>query len=392
MIKKSILSVAVMAVAVMNAGAENYNSVLAKIVAGSRQLKVAAGNYEAEKSENNTGLTLENPEAEVSVEGSPDGIPVRTIVNLQQGFDFATLSGAKRNLARQKDMVSQRTLQLARRDVEEEADALMTEIVYRNKLKAYYITGLTLCNGILKAAEKSFNNGDISIVDLNLIRMEVSTLSTEKRLNDLETANATSSLLRLAGGAISEWSADQYCAFTLPLNINTALDEAEGSNAEIRLARANVDLAESEVSLRKREGLPSFSVGYTNELVAGANYFGGKVGFELPLWANRGRVKAAKVAKAAAELAEENARYEFQARQKMLYHKAIALQNLEKESRRLRDECDIREGLKKMYDVGELSVHDYLSQLQPLMELDKRVLEAEHDYQVALVEYRAALK
>lgn len=295
-------------------------------------------------------------------------------------------------MASRKDLVAQRTLQLTQRDVRAEADALMTEIVYRNKMKAYYNSGLSLCNEILNAAEKSFKKGNISIVDLNLIRMEVSELFTEKKLNDLETSNAVSSLKRLAGGSLTEWSADNYCDFALPVNLNEALSEAESGNAEIQLARANVDLAQSELTLRKREGLPSFSVGYTNELVAGANYYGGKLGFELPLWANRGRVKAAKVAKQAAEIAEENAVYEFHARQQMLYSRAVALQNLEKESRELRDECDIREGLKKMYDAGELSIHDYLSQLQPLLELDKRVLEAEHDYQVALADYRAALR
>lgn len=375
----------------MAAHADNYTLTLADIVGVSPAVKTAEAVAEAEKAGSRTGLTLENPELEASYEwGSPADVPNRTIVSLTQGFDFATLSGAKKRVADAEGRVADAALTAAERATLAEADELMTQAVYRTRLKALYHDGHELYHAILDAAKKSMELGEMNLIDVNTIKIAHHAFKTEARLNDIELETIMASLRRIAGGRALDWDASDYMAYRLPDNFDEWCSRSVDASPEVSAANAAAEVAGRKVSLAKSEGLPGFSVGYTSELVKDANYFGAAIGVELPLWANKGKVKAAKAARNAALLEAENAAVEYSLRQYSLYQKALALHDMAVESRRLRDECDITGGLKKMFDMGQLSVHDYLSQLEPLMELDKRVIEAEYDYQSALAAFRAS--
>lgn len=390
--KKNIIFALSLMLGAASASAESYVHTLADIVGVSPSVKAAEAVADAEKAESHTGLTLENPELEASYEwGSPADVPNRTIVSLTQGFDFATLSGAKKRVAEAEGRVADLTLTAAQRATMAEADELMTQAVYRTRLKAFYAEAHELYHAILDATKRAKELGNMNLIDVNTIKIAHHAFKTEARLNDIELEAVLAQLRRLAGGKTFDWSPTDYMDYQLPADFEQWCRQTVGASVEVASANAAVGVADQKLSLSKSEGLPSFSVGYTSELVKDANYFGAALGVELPLWANKGKVKAAKAAKRAAELEAENAAVEYALRQRSLYEKALALKEMETQSRLLRDECDITEGLKKMFSLGELSVHDYLSQLEPLMELDKRVLEAEFDYQSALAAFRAGV-
>lgn len=373
--------------------ADDYATTLAKIVEASRPLAAARSLADAEIAENATGLNLENPELEFSYQwGQPGYVPDKKTVDVSQSFDFATLSGAKRRLALAKNKLASSGVSSAARDVASEADEIMTDIAFRSRLAAHYDSALMLVRKIYDAAEASRKKGNMTIVDVNSIRMEYNALISEARLNQIELDANFSSLKRIAAGAPISWRGDAYLDYHLPADFSAWLASVAPQNANLAMLRAQSEVAEKEIELRRKENLPSFSAGFTSEIVKDANYYGVALGVELPLWANSGRVKAARAAHAAAVLDSENALQEYEIRLRSLYDKAIVLRNLVDDTRRLRDECDIRPGLAKLFSAGQLSVHDYLSQLQPLIDLDKRMLEAEHDYQVALTEFRAATR
>lgn len=354
-------------------------------------MRAASAVCDAAKAENHTGLNLDNPEVEFSYQwGQPSYVPDKKTIDVSQTFDFATLSGGKRRVADARDAVSESEMQISRRDLAAEVDALMTEVVYRRQLAAHYDSTMQIINRLYAAAEKSYEKGNISAIDINSIRMELNTLRTEAKINDIECATSMGRLQGLAGGKLPEWKEAEYMAYTLPADFDAWAAGSAQSAPGVENARTNAALAGREVSLRRSEGLPSFSLGYTSELVTDANYHGVAVGVTLPLWGNAGRVKAAKAAETAAQLEVENKILEYTLRQRELYEKARAYGEMETQNRAMRDECDIRSGLRRLFDAGQLSVHDYLSQLLPLFELDRKVLDARHDYQAALTEFRAA--
>lgn len=387
---KSILCISILACA-FPAAAEDYNATLARVVAANPSVKALAARTDADIQENHTGLNLANPELELSYQwGSPADVPDKKTIDLSQSFDFATLSGGKRRVADAKDALANLSLEAGRRDVAAQADALMTEIVFRSRIALHYDSALNLLHRTLDAAEIAFKKQEMTIVDVNTVKMELSSLEAEAALNDIDLAALRNQLSRLAGGASLDWNARDYCNYSLPADFDAWCRDASNSAPEVLAARAGLSLADKEISLRKSEGLPSFSLGYTSELVTDANYHGATLGVELPLWANSGRVKAAKAARNAAQIEIENAILDFSISQRALYDKAIQLHKLDDSARKLCVECDVQTPLLRLYSEGRITAHEYLSQLQPLLQLQRRAIEAEFDYQKALADFRAA--
>lgn len=370
----------------------SYSETLKKVVESNPGVKAAQAATDAEIAENHVGLSLDNPEVNFAYQwinlryGEFD----KKTLDVSQSFNFATLSGAKGRVADARDIVARSSVNIARRDVAARADELMTEIVYRRRLAEHYDSALNLINTLFAAAEKSHNSGNISMIELNSLRMELNALTTESRLNDIGISSCHKILSSLAGGAPLNWEGQDYMDYQLPANISDWCNGYTSDNPEIANLQAQIRAADSEITLRKREGLPSFSLGYTGEYVKHANYHGVSLGLELPLWANKGRVKAAQLARKAAQIAKENASLEFALQQQELYDKAKALLTMEQETRRLCEECDISAGLKKLFLSGQISVHDYLTQLIPLLELNKKVIETQYEYQAAAAAFRAA--
>lgn len=389
--KHIALLVALAAVASPALRADNYSQTLARIVEASPELRASSAAADAEKAENHTGLNLANPEVELSYQwGVPSYVPDKKTIDVSQGFDFATLSGAKKRLADAKDVVADQSVAATRLKVTRMVDELMTDIVYRRRLSVQYDSAINLMKKTLAAAELAFSHNEMTVIDVNTIKMELSALQTEEALNIFETENLFAALRQMAPGLNIDWSDDRYCDYSLPSDFHTWCHTNAPLTPDVLSARANVALADREISLRKSENLPSFTVGYTSELVTDANYHGVTLGVELPLWANQGRVKAARAARNAAAIEADNAMSEFELSMHALYKKVETLRLLDQRARELRDECDIREPLFKLYSLGNITVHDYLSQLQPLLDLDRKVIDAEYEYQKALVEFRAS--
>ncbi len=370
-------------------GANDYTATLRLIVAHNPATLAARSLSAAEQKENMTGLTLADPEVEFSYQwGNPAAVPDKKTLDISQSFDFATLSGGKRRVAEARNEVSALTGDAAELAKSYEVDALMTRAVYLRKLQRWYDSALAHTAKVMEAAEKALAHGDMTVVDVNSIRIDRRNMEAEAELNALELASAMATLSGLGGGVELDWDAEGYLGYSLPPDFDAWCATALTADPTVAAAKAGVAVADREISLRRSEGLPSFSVGYTSEMVKDANYFGVSVGVTVPLWSNRGRVAASQAAKAAAAAALDDAMVTYTADLRLRYDRARALARLAGDCRRLRDDCDISEGLKKQFDTGYIAVTDYLSQLMPLLELDRKVIEAEHDYQAALADFR----
>ena len=194
----------------------------------------------------------------------------------------------------------------------------------------------------------------------------------------------------MAGGADLSWTPVEYMPYTLPSDYAEWSAAAVEKNPAIAVARDATAAADAEISLRKKEGLPEFSLGYTSEMVKDDDHYGVSLGVTLPLWGNKGRVKAAKAAKLAADAALDEARHNNAIDLRMKYQKAKALGETALETAKLCRECDNSKDIKRLYDLGNLSVHEYLSQITPLYEMAIRVVEADYAYQDALATLRGA--
>lgn len=367
----------------------SYVDALSEIARGSCTLKARTLQTQARENENMTGLNLSNPEVEFAYQWGVQNAD-KVMLDVSQGFDFATLSGAKRRVAESQNRMALSELTGERLRIVSEADALMTKAVYLQRLDNVYDNMEKNYNQMLEAARKAVEKGTMTSVDVNSIRIEMSQIISQRRLEKIELEGTMQMLRGMAGGADLSWTPVEYMPYTLPSDYAEWSAAAVEKNPAIAVARDATAAADAEIILRKKEGLPEFSLGYTSEMVKDDDHYGVSLGVTLPLWGNKGRVKAAKAAKLAADAALDEARHNNAIDLRMKYQKAKALGETALETAKLCRECDNSKDIKRLYDLGNLSVHEYLSQITPLYEMAIRVVEADYAYQDALATLRGA--
>ena len=178
---------------------------------------------------------------------------------------------------------------------------------------------------------------------------------------------------------------------SLPSDFDSWLTGAAASSAELAALRASLKQSESEITLRKREGLPDFSIGYQGKIVNGGSQHGFGVSVSLPLWANRGRVKAAKALHAAESLQLASAEEQFRLIKKAQYEKARQLENscleLQKFYTRIGDSNEAC--LKMALEKRTITTLEYLTVQQDFEAQYIKYIETRRDYLLARAELYA---
>lgn len=387
--KKIFLAIACLT-AIPAIHADSYSDILNKILRANPALHTASIHTDADKCENSSGLTLANPEVEFSYQwGSPTDVPDKKTLDVSQSFDFATLSGNRSKEAASLNRLADASLATQTQTVAAEIDKALTMSVYYSRLHLIYKESLDILTRMEELAKKSLDAGQMTSIDFNSILIQQRTMTTEAELAAIERRDNTNLLSRLGGGMKIDVLPDNYLPYTLPANFEEWSNMAWRSSAQYAEASAEEELARRRVALRKSEGLPDFSLGFTSEMVKDANYYGVTVGVDIPLWANKGKVKAAQAGVAAAMANLDDLRLATLAEMQSRYDKAVAMEKALTQTGHILTDCDNTADIEKMYHSGAISVHDYLTQLLALTDLKRKYVETERDYQLSLTELRA---
>ena len=135
--------------------------------------------------------------------------------------------------------------------------------------------------------------------------------------------------------------------------------------------------------------LPKFTAGYMSEKIVGEHFQGITVGMSIPLWENKNRTRQAKAQLQATEAIFEDSKLQFYNRLQTLYQKTFALQ---KNARRIRQSLENNNNeplLKKALDAGEISLLNYLLEIEYYYNAVNKALEAERDFELAVAELQA---
>ncbi len=123
-----------------------------------------------------------------------------------------------------------------------------------------------------------------------------------------------------------------------------------------------------------------------SEKAVGQHFQGVTVGVSIPLWENRNRVKQAKIQTSATSATFEDSKIQFYNRLQALYQKAVALQQNAQKVRQAIDNNNNEPLLKKALDAGEISLLDYLLEIEFYYNAINKALEAERDFELTAAE------
>ena len=361
--------------------AQTVDEVLSQIERNNKELQAQEQTIRASKLEVQAENNLEDP----SVEYSPfytrgiSGMSSSELV-VTQGFDFPTLYAARRQSGKWKQEVLDRQLRIFRRDILLNAKNLCLDLILYNQKQILLVQRKKNADELLVLFEKRLKEGDVGVLDVNKIKMELMNVQTEVVQNEAAHRSALQQLLAMNGNLPLEFTENTYPSLPELDSYNELYDEIMSTDATLLVADANVRAAEKELKVNRQSWLPKFEVGYRRNTSLDEKSNGFLVGGSLPLFSNRKKGKIIQAQVTSAKLQVENARLQAEAQVQSRYNEI----------------CKLREAMQA-YDVGlmyktldllneavkagQLSIIEFYTEADNVYQNLQAYMELENQYQ-----------
>lgn len=367
-----------------------YTPILEQIEQNSTTLSALQELMKSQKLSNKTGLTPADPEVEFGyLWGSPIAIGNKKDVSVSQTFDFPTVYTQKHKLSNLQNNSVEYEYKSQRMDLLLTAKTTCIELVYYNALFELYSRQLDNARQIAEAFEKMQATGDANRLEYNKAMLNYTNFDNEIKRIDLERKRLLSTLTGLNGGKPITFDTKSFGAVSFPSDFESWYTTAEAGNPALQYLKSQVDVNNRQIQLSRASSLPKFSIGYAGEFVKGEEFQGVTVGISIPLWENKNHVKQAKAAAKASEQMEKDAKMQYYNQLKNLYEEVMQLQENIARYNTVLNQNDNEELLFKAYNGGELSLLDYLLEIEYYFDAYDKRLQAERDLELALASLNA---
>lgn len=321
-------------------------------------------NYALESAARNLHTASNLPDPEVSGEylWMPRDVDNRWSAQLSWSLDWPGVYAAKRKeagllfSAAEKNTWKQRIDRLA-----EIRDLLLDFIQCRQKLRL--LDELALNNdSIYRLAEQAAKGGEITVLDLNKVRLEYANIKGAKAAIIDEEADILGNLSYIYGDDCLILLENLDCAFP-PVKIPSPqeIDILKQNAPDVIAALADADAARQAKSVAKMEALPAISLGYKHAFEDAMHFNGVVWGISLPIFSSRGKQKAANAAILEAEYMAEAHAAQAEAEINAIVRKlALTSQQIE-ELAPVVENADYNAALLKAYKGGVITLIEYIS-------------------------------
>ncbi|MDE5841082.1 MAG: TolC family protein, partial [Muribaculaceae bacterium] len=235
-------------------------------------------------------------------------------------------------------------------------------------------------DSLYQAAAKATKGGQMSRLDLSKITLEQGKVNTVIANLEAEKSGSEGNLKTLNGGFDCSSllkTIDRKWIMTPTHSLEEYLAEAQ-TNPKLKKALADLKVAERNIGVAKSEGLPGISIGYHHDFEDAMHFNGATLGLTIPLFANRGKVKAAKAAKAVAEYQVNVTNNRVESEISALYDEVQLIDQALKVPMEVFSTTDYNTLLMKAYKGGELSLTDYLQERSWFSEAHMDLLELQY--------------
>lgn len=335
--------------------------------------------------ENKQGLFPEDPELNYGhLWGSPSLIGNRTDLNVTQRIKFPNYYSKKKKLNKLSLATNDMQLDIQANQVLFELLDILLDMSYIEETELALnerIEGLTK---VLDLSEKKSKAGETNRMETEKIQLLVDSyvqdlglILTEKRILEMRLKKLNAD--KTVGGGRPAFSDFDFLKNLLPERDSFA------SSPNYQMAMLNTEMAVSEIDLAKNDRLPDLMFGYMSEKINGEKLAGLEMGLSIPIWGKSNKIKQARIRKDMYD-------------KKLLITKQLIQSEWdiysERASRSLAIKTNLGNSLENMktkyllrksYELGEISLHDYLLELPFFYGVEDRVLEANRMYYKSLL-------
>ncbi|WP_300698295.1 TolC family protein [uncultured Bacteroides sp.] len=363
-------------------GAIGIDEVLRRIEANNQELQANAHSLAAQKLENRAENNLPDPTLSYAhLWGARDkGETIGELV-VSQSFDFPTLyaTRARANRLRTASLDAQATD--FRQQLLLRAKELCLDILMLQRLQTLLDERLEQASELQAYYRKRLETGDANILETNKLNLELLNIRTQSRTNRTALEAAWLELSSLNGGQpLTASSIVDSPSCPLPADYGVLREEVLAADAALQSLEQESAAARKQVSVSRQGWLPKLELGYRRNTESGAPFNGVVVGFSLPIFENRSKVKTAKAQAMDTDFRREGARLRAESELAQLYGEARALQaSIEEYQEALRAQRDM-DLLRQALTGGQISVTEYFVEVSVVYQSRQNLLEIENRY------------
>ncbi len=309
--------------------------------------------------------SLPGPEVEFSYQWGLRDVGTKLNTGISQSFDWPGVYQSRHKAVKAAEETGNAIESARRRQVASQLRVLLTEYIAARA--RYQTIGEidTLLGRVEATMHKAYEGGELTLLDLNKLKIARATMShelhlAESSLSDLEgTISETSEtdshdILTQLDDIQPELSIpteDEYMAKAILFDPDILANIGSARNAEIA------------AEIEKRSNYPGFSAGYTFSHEQGETFHGFALGVTLPSRANARKAAAARLEAESAIAAKEGALASHRARYRALVANAEILRDAIARLKPVFEKYDNMRLLEKAYEGGQISVLDFLQEL-----------------------------
>jgi len=365
---------------------QSLHDVLQEIETNNTAYQAQQSLAEAQKAENRIGNTPDNPEIGGGyLWGSPSAIGNRKDLSVSQEIAFPTVYHHQNKLADLRDLQADLSADQYRLALMQEAAQLWAELVNLNQRIAIQQERTDLAGKLANAYEERLTAGDANRIDrnkaaLNFMQMEkaLARLQQERELLQL-------SLNAINGNQPLPVEQTVYEPVSLPADFEQWAQAVMQNNPQARWYTLEADAADRAVRLNRSQSLPKINGGYMMENTVGEKFQGVTLGLSIPLWENKNTVKAARLRQESNQLEQQDFQLQFQSSLQKLYRSvqlaSARVDGFREELASIQQQDLLQEALR----VGQISLIEYLLEMQFNYEAVDQFVDAERELQLAWV-------
>lgn len=348
--------------------------------AGEFSLKATEENL---KTENN----LPDPQLDGEFLAAPAGETDRWGAELSWGLEWPGVYGARKKEAEMKLMAAKKRMEMNRAEQLTTIKILLLDYVLASQKKKVFQDIISRNDSIFEFAEKAAKSGEITVIDLNKVKLENANVMAAMSGVLADCEDALAALSKEYGADCRQIVSQMECEFPdLDLPSDKDISEIVKSSAEMEMAVSDVLIAKESKKVVSRQSLPSISLGYKHAFEDGTHFNGATLGISLPIFSTHNRRKAADADIAEAEIrkdaVEEGLEAQFSASLKKL---RIMKEQITMIEPVLKD-TDHMALLLKAYENGLISMIDYLTECNYFTNANLELLSLKHAAAVSLAE------
>lgn len=388
--KRTLIYLTLMLLSLQAIGQSQYDTILNTIEKNSLLLSSLKEQMVAQKLTNRSGIFLANPEVEFAYFwGRPSELGKRSEVSVKQSFDFPSVYAYKGQVANLENLNAELMYKSERINLLLMAKEICINLTYYNALAKDYELRLKNAEMIARPYENMSEVGSITLLEANKAQLNLTEVDNEIAQINAQQERLRSELKRLNGGIDVTYSATTFCLELIAPDFETWYAINEPKSPVLQYVRRQVEINEKQVRLNRAMSLPKFSAGYIGDLVVGEQFHGVSVGITIPLWENKNLIKQAKANVKASQTRAEDTRIQFYTNIQNTFLRASTLHKSVTKYRNSINNHNNAELLKTALDSGEISLLDYLLEMQLHFQTIENMLVLERDLELAIAQLSA---